>query len=215
MLNILTKDKCILNPHWNQLSGCLIFETFRNNDVFTSTCVALDSTTLLTAAHSAIDIDAGFVHFNFLYDQKKNERLRVKDIFIHPDYNESESLYLNDLAIIKLETPLPNSIATYNIGAFNYQAIERVGFGGRDGKNIRTWTHAKCLQVTDKFILCEDWCSTIGDSGGPLFIYENGKYTLIGIHSTLEGDQYTYAVKLEYFQEWIEKIQSADLLLQA
>jgi secreted trypsin-like serine protease len=215
MLNILTKEKSFLNPHWNQLSGCLIFETFRDEKIFTSTCVAIDNTTLLTAAHSAKDIDAGFVHFNFLYDQKNNHRLKVKEIFIHPDYNEKDSLYLNDIAIIKLETPLPESIATYNIKKFNYQGIERVGFGGRDGKNIRTWTHAKCLQVTDKFILCEDWCSTIGDSGGPLFEYENGSYHLVGIHSTLEGDQFTYAVNLESYREWIEKIQSANLLLQA
>lgn len=202
-------------PNWNQMNGSLIFEAFRGDEVFTSTCVTINSTTLLTAAHSVANIDFAFVHLDSDYDQKKGLRLKVIKTLIHPDYDENISNYENDLAIIKLAHPLPGYIRTYNIGSIIPTELERVGFGARDNKNIRTWTHVKLINRKEKYFELEDWCSVVGDSGGPLFIQRNGIYELIGLHSTKEGDSKTYAVRLGYYKEWIMEKSKEFFLLEA
>jgi secreted trypsin-like serine protease len=204
-----------LTPLWEELSGSLILETFRDNELFTSSCVAIDEYTLLTAAHSAIDVDYAFVHLGLGYDQKYGERLKVSKFFIHPDYDQKKSNYLNDLAIIKLTSPLPFFVKTYSIAKLNSFEVERIGFGGRKGTNNRTWTHSKVLFEEKRFLKLKDENSTIGDSGGPLFNRIIGEYQLVGIHSTLEGTDTTYAVNLSHYEDWIVSMSSALYLLEA
>lgn len=202
-------------PNWNLMNGALIFEAFRDDQVFTSTCVAINSTTLLTAAHSALDVDYAFVHLAKDYDQREGLRLKVIKTFIHPDYNGDVSNYENDLAIIKLSHPLPDFIHTYSISHLIPTELERVGFGARENKNIRTWTNVKLLEKKEKYFELEDWCSVIGDSGGPLFIQRKGVYELIGLHSTKEGDSKTYAVRLGHYKHWIYEKAKELFLLEA
>jgi len=216
MHNILiTNNNQKFSPKWEELSGTFLLETFRGDDVFTSTCVALDELTLLTAAHSVENIDYAFVHLGIDYDQKLGERLKVSRVILHHDYDKNLSNFENDLAIIKLSTPLPKETTFYKISNTLETKLERVGFGGRAGKNIRTWTDISLLTQAKKYFMLNDWCSTIGDSGGPVLKRTINGYDLVGIHSTLEGDHTTYAVKLSFYKNWIESFCEHENSLQA
>tara|TARA_B100001971_G_scaffold111191_1_gene102137 strand:- start:81621 stop:82262 length:642 start_codon:yes stop_codon:yes gene_type:complete len=204
-----------LRPNWDQFSGALIFEAFRGDKVFTSTCVAINSTTLITAAHSAENIDFAFVHLESGYDQKAGMRLKVIKTYIHPGYDGEKSNFKHDLAIIKLAHPLPRHIRTYSISSLVPTALERIGFGARNNQNLRNWTLVKLRERFESYLVLEDHCSVIGDSGGPLFIQRKGIYQLVAIHSTREGDSKTYAVRLDYYRDWIEEKARGFFLLEA
>ena len=92
--------------------------------------------------------------------------------------------------------------------------IERVGFGGRDGKNIKTWTNPHYLSTTfnSKNFILQDRLSVIGDSGGPIFLVRDNKHILIGLHSTLEGTDKTYIVNLSYYHDWIYNLERQEVL---
>lgn len=187
---------------WTEFSSSLLIETHRGDAIFTSSAVLIKRNILLTAAHSVHDIEKGFVHLSSTY-KRDNMRVSFKKVIIHKGYDKSKSNYKDDLAIIILDNNLPRSFKPVSIARFAPVdvTIDRVGFGGREGINKRTWLNPKIKSFEEDTLVLEDFESVIGDSGGPL--YFNGK--LIGIHSTLEGTNKTYAVNICEYKNWIQE----------
>lgn len=204
--------------NWNRFSSTFIIEVKRGDSVFTSSAVALDSNMLLTAAHC---VDCAEEVRLFIGDDYDNpiEIINASSWVIHPEYNPNKSFFENDLAIIYLNESLPRFTnveaidETIEVDALT--TLERIGFGGRNGHNYRTWTNPLFESVTfnKKNMVLKDNLSVIGDSGGPIFKNDQGVLKLIGIHSTLEGDDKTYIVNLAPYKDWIENSHLGDMNL--
>lgn len=186
---------------WNDYSSSALIEVSRSGNYFTSSAVVIKRNVLLTAAHSVENIDEGYIHLSHLYNHH-NQKVKFKKIIIHAEYNKDKSNYKNDIALVILEKNLPESIKPVRLSTpdeLKNLQVDRIGFGGRNGKNLRTWTNPKILKQIENTLVLQDTLSVIGDSGGP--IYKNNK--LVGIHSTLEGHDTTYAVYVPNYISWI------------
>jgi secreted trypsin-like serine protease len=195
--------------NWKRFNSSVIIEIKRNDNVFTSTAVAIGRNMLLTAAHSVDCLDEGHIYLGEDY-KLSSACIKIKKIIVHPGYNPGKSFFENDLAIVILEHNLPREINIENLensielGAGD--TLERIGFGGRNNENIRTWTNPKYKTTTFNKInyVLEDVKSVIGDSGGPIYKNENGTHKFVGIHSTLDGSDTTYIVNVSKYLPWIE-----------
>ena len=188
--------------NWSDFSSSLLIEVTRNQKLFTSSAVLIRRNVLLTAAHSVEDIEKGYVHLSHKYGSD-NMRIGFKKVIIHSGYDKSKSNFNNDIALIILDSNLPKSFKPANLdlsSEIKDIVVDRIGFGGRNGLNTRTWTNPLVKETLDNTIVLKDDLSVIGDSGGPIY----SKRGLIAIHSTLEGTNKTYAVYVPAYKEWIE-----------
>lgn len=194
--------------NWTRFNSSFIIEVKRGTEVYTSTAVAIGARTLITAAH-CVDCAEDIVLI-LGDDYRTPDSVRtVNSWHVHPSYNPKKSLYENDLAIIYIDEDLPHFTSLEqiydDIDISELSFLERIGFGGRNNENVRTWTNPTFESVTfnkRNFIL-KDSSSVIGDSGGPVYKEEAGQLKLIGIHSTLEGENKTYIVNLGEYKDWI------------
>lgn len=195
--------------NWTRFNSSFVIEVRRGESVYTSTAVALGKRMLLTAAHCIDCAEEAVLIIG--EDYKRPDSVQeISQWIVHPGYNPSKSLYENDLAIIYLEEDLPHftgieSIAE-NILLDEKCFLERIGFGGRNNANVRTWTNPTYQSTTfnKRNYILHDTLSVIGDSGGPIYKEENGILKLVGIHSTLEGRDKTYIVNLSMYKDWID-----------
>lgn len=186
---------------WKEFSSSALIEVNRSGNFFTSSAVVIRRNVILTAAHSVENIDEGYIHLAHHYNQS-NQKIKFKKVIIHSEYNKDKSNYKNDIALVILENNLPESIKPAKFlehNEFSDFNVDRIGFGGRNGKNLRTWTNPKIVDQKEDTLILKDELSVIGDSGGP--IYKDNK--LVGIHSTLEGNDKTYAVYVPNYLGWI------------
>lgn len=194
---------------WDRFSSALIIEIERGGKNYTSTAVAIGRNMLLTAAHSVDQYTNGKVILGDNYHTSE-DHIGIKRCIIHPEYNPGKSFFENDLAIIILEHNLPDKVnierLSESVFISNGDVLDRVGFGMRNKKNIRTWSNPVFISETfnKKNLVLEDSMSVIGDSGGPIFKNDNGVMKLIGIHSTLEGSNKTYIVNVQKYLDWID-----------
>lgn len=196
---------------WNNFNSSLLIEVTRPNGVFTSTAVAINKNTLLTAAHCLEgEILKVRVSIDSVYNKNGNF-IEVESFDLHPDYNRAQSNYRSDLAKIKLKAELPKGTKFFPIIKKN-QNLEgkllRLGFGARGLDNVRTLVTPlmKEVRATEEVLELNDTYSYSGDSGGPVFLQNNGQLYLIAIHSTLsfgpEG-KHSFNPLLSSHREWI------------
>lgn len=207
----LIKREHLNDINWARFSSSFIIEVTRGKEVFTSTAVAIGKNTLITAAHC---VDCADEVALLIGDEYKNPDsvYTVEKWIIHPEYNPSKSLFENDLAILFMDEDLPPFVQYESLFAdvelSKNSLMERIGFGGRHDENIRTWITPSFIgfSFNKKSLVFQDDFSVIGDSGGPIYTEREGKLHLVGLHSTLEGDNKTYAVNLSYYANWINEL---------
>jgi V8-like Glu-specific endopeptidase len=186
---------------WDAFSSSALIEVKRNSQVFTSSAVVIKRNVILTAAHSVENIDEGHIHLGHSFSTN-NPKIKFKKVIIHQGYDKSKSNYKNDIAVVILESNLPETVRPVTLatnGPDLSEVVDRIGFGGREGKNLRTWTNPTIVAHHDDTLVLNDSLSVIGDSGGPIY----HKQQLLGIHSTLEGQDRTYAVYVPNYVKWI------------
>lgn len=196
---------------WSNFNSTLIIEVTRPDGVFTSTGIAINKDTILTAAHSLEgEVLKVRVSNDSMYSAN-GKFFTVKSFELHPDYNGDKSSYRCDIAKIKLSKALPVGTNYYPIMKSN-QKLEgkflRLGFGARGGQNIRTLVtpQFKDQRPLEDVLELHDLYSYSGDSGGPVFIQKNGQMFLVAIHSTLsfgpEG-KHSFNPLLSSHRSWI------------
>ena len=198
---------------WSNFNATLVLEVTRPEGVFTSTAVAISPDTIVTAAHS---LDGKVLKVRVSQDAEytsKGKFIQVESFEIHPDYNPKVSNFQNDIAKIKLKKPLPANTMIYPLikGPFSVDGnFIRLGYGTREGKNIRTlitpsFRGMKNFQNT---LELDDTFSFSGDSGGPVYLMRNGQMYLVAIHSTYsfgpEG-KFSYNPMLSTHRNWLLK----------
>lgn len=196
---------------WNNFNSSLLIEVTRPTGVFTSTGVAINKNTVLTAAHCLEgEILKIRISTEAVYD-KQGHFYEVESFNLHPDYDGKKSNYRCDLAKIKLKGELPAETKFYPIIKNDTDltgTLMRLGFGARGKDNIRTLVNPefKNLRSVEKVLELNDKYSYSGDSGGPVFLQNKGQMYLVAIHSTLSHGpkgRYSFNPLLSSHREWI------------
>lgn len=196
---------------WKNFNSSLLIEVTRPSGVFTCTGVAINHDTILTAAHCLEgEILKVRVSTEASYD-KNGPFLEIESFNLHPDYDSQKSNYRSDLAKIKLKDALPEGTRFFPIIKKDSNLsgkLLRLGFGSRGQNNVRTLVNPefKTIRNQEKVLELNDMYSYSGDSGGPIFLQNNGQMYLVAIHSTLsfgpEG-KHSYNPLLSTHREWI------------
>lgn len=197
---------------WNNFNSSLLIEVTRPEGVFTCTGVAINPTTILTAAHC---LEGNILHVRVTLESSYNPKgnfLDIEAFELHPDYDSKRSNFKADIARIQLSKELPSSINFLPImkksGDFQGNIV-RLGFGARNTKNIRTLVSPvyRDYRNLEDILELNDMYSYSGDSGGPIFLQQNGQMYLIALHSTLsygpEG-KHSFNPLLPKHKKWIE-----------
>ena len=194
---------------FEQFNGALMLAiTKTDNKTYICSSVAHSRTKLLTAAHclkNAVEVkvytegDSGEEEKDIFYQTERFEN--------NPRYDRDKSLYLYDIGVIELTTPLPTTIKTYPILELDDKetTLLRIGFGMRDGINDRTLiTNISVQNIEGDFFEALDAFSVSGDSGGPIFKKVGKQLYIVGIHSTVESET-TYNTRFTpEISDWIE-----------
>ncbi len=199
---------------WNgkSLLSAVLIEVKRGEEIFTSSAVAISRNTLLTCAHSVEDIEGGRVFWDAQYRPESKKFIKFKKVSLHPSYSKKKSNYRHDLALITLRASLPSRIRPAKILPTSLlveagMQAHRLGFGEREGANIRTWTNPEVLSYDkdEEVFRLRDANGKIGDSGGHLFLKSSEGYRLFGLHSTKEGEDLSYCVSVPDHSDWIRE----------
>lgn len=103
---------------------------------------ALDARHVITAAHVVSGRDAADIRFNLNYGADLSHRLEAEAIVVHPDYagfrpDPGSGVVHDDLAIVRLRSPLPFGVPFYAIRRspiVHHTVVTLVGYGaGGDG----------------------------------------------------------------------------------
>lgn len=200
---------------WSNFNSCLLIEVTRPTGVFTSSAVAINETTILTAAHC---LEGEILKVRVSNERAYNPRgkfFQVKSFDLHPDYDSKTSNYKCDIAKIILKDKLPADTTFYPIIKENMKLTGnflRLGYGARVKENIRTLITPviKSLRLHEKVLELSDMFSYSGDSGGPIFMQSQGQMYLVAVHSTLsfgpEG-KHSFNPLLSQHKKWINSIE--------
>lgn len=204
---------------WEKFQSSLLIEVKRGERIFTSSAVAISRNAILTCAHSVEGIEGGRVFWDAQYRPSSKNFASFKRIVLHPGYDSRKSNYENDLALVILKNNLPSKTrpAKINESPLSLKPgmqAHRIGFGSRNGQNIRTWTNPEIESYdgATKTFVCKDGYGYIGDSGGPLYIKSSSGYRLFALHSTREGTHKTFTVSVGDHLPWIRENMSLKVL---
>ncbi len=196
---------------WSNFNSSVVIEVTRPSGKFTCSGVAISPQIILTAAH-CLDGDIKEVKvFNEATYHPSLNHFEVANFELHPEYDKNKSNYQADIARIQLKDKLPESTNFFPIikktTNINGQFI-RLGFGERNQANTRTMITPLLKQVNplQNVLELNDMYSYSGDSGGPIFMQQDGQMYLVAIHSTLsygpEG-KYSYNPLIASSTSWI------------
>lgn len=196
---------------WSNFNSSLLIEVTRPTGTFTCTGVAINRNTILTAAHCLEgEILKVRVSNESTYDVN-GKFWEIESFELHPEYDSKTSNYRSDLAKIKLSGSLPKETKCFPIikkDSILTGKMMRLGFGARGLQNIRTMVtpELKSIRSHEKILELNDMYSYSGDSGGPIFLQNQGQMYLVAIHSTLsfgpEG-KHSFNPLLSSHREWI------------
>lgn len=196
---------------WSNFNSSLLIEVTRPTGTFTCTGVAINKNTILTAAHC---LEGEILKVRISNEASYNvsgKFFEIESFELHPEYDSHESNFRSDIAKIKLKNDLPADTKFFPIIKKDSNLsgkIMRLGFGARGTQNIRTMVTPELRNVRphEKILELNDMYSYSGDSGGPIFMQNNGQMYLIAIHSTLsfgpEG-KHSFNPLLSSHREWI------------
>ena len=156
--------------------------------LFTTTCsgVLLTPTVVLTAAHCVED----FVSAQVTTAPRLQDGVMAHDVvrgIIHPGYKGNIVGKSVDIGLFFLSTPIKTPFEAPILAAVNPQLrFERIGYGVRNGRNVRTWVTSFFHKWFGGYVKTRDDFGMGGDSGGPVFQRQQGGLRLVGVHTGRE-----------------------------
>lgn len=120
----------------------------------------------------------------------------------HPGYRGNLPGGSVDIGLFFLAKPLFEMVPEVLIAELDPRLpFERIGFGGRNGSNIRTWILSFYEGEFGSYLRARDELGVLGDSGGPVFQrHPTLGLQLIGIHTGREIDPTGALTAVSYVQ---------------
>ena len=195
---------------WSAFESTALVRTTRGKNIYICSAVLIRKDLALTTAHCVENSDKNEILLGkSLSDPALQSYLvNTAKIRIHPDYHSKASFYESDLAVLPLLEPVPLTLFSAvadnkDLLLHTTESLERVGFGMRNGQNLRTWTEVFVEKTTTHVLYLHDLLSVIGDSGSAIFRRDGDELTLVALHSTLIDQGQVAAVYLPAFKTWI------------
>lgn len=156
--------------------------------LFTTTCsgVLLTPYVVLTAAHCVDD----FISAQVTTAAKLTDGALAYEVargVMHPGYKGNIVGKSVDVGLFFLANPVKTPIEPPILAAVNPQLrFERIGYGIRNGKNVRTWVTSFFHKWFGGYVKTRDVYGMGGDSGGPVFQRHESGLRLVGVHTGRE-----------------------------
>jgi V8-like Glu-specific endopeptidase len=168
--------------NWDEFSSTVGIEVFKTSSKSVCSGVLLTPNLVLTAAHCLEDIQSARVT---IHSEISPASLWYKatNFISHPDYIGNLPGESIDIGLILLEGPIyTESLPRRANYRFNV-VCERIGYGARKGKNLRTWQDSFPREITGTSLMVKDEYGQLGDSGGPVYQRQDDILKLIGVHT--------------------------------
>ena len=203
----------------------------------------IDSTHVLTAAHcieseQAENIQVVISEFDLTQGSDQEEKLAVKNIYMHQGYDEDNDIAILELATSSTKTAVKLAGTTLFDGLSTGDALTVMGWGNlvSDGEEfpnrlqevqVPLASHESCttayanvdVSITDNMVCAglpeggKDSCQ--GDSGGPLVYQKDSDWFQVGVVSFGEGcaeegypGVYT---KVSNYTEWVAQVKAGEV----
>lgn len=156
--------------------------------MFTTTCsgVLLTPYVVLTAAHCVDD----FVSAQVTTAPRLQDGVMAHEVvrgLIHPGYKGNVVGKSVDIGLFFLATPVKTPFDPPILAAVNPKLrFERIGYGIRNGRNVRTWVTSFFQKWFGGYVKATDVYGMGGDSGGPVFQRQQAGLRLVGVHTGRE-----------------------------
>ena len=167
---------------WDKYRSAVGIQVTKSKFTIVCSGVLLRPDVVLTAAHCLVDYRSARVTTSHTIEEAQ-DWADVREAVIHPDYQGNKPGESIDLGIMFLRTPIEGVECAVRGRFHRHVDVERLGYGGRDGKNVRTWITAKPRKVFGSYARVVDGLGVVGDSGGPVFQQFEAGMRLVGIHT--------------------------------
>ncbi len=171
--------------NWNDFSHTVGISITKQGGSTTCSGILVAPKVVLTAAHCIEGLKEAWVTTG----RKITDRPRVRsvDTRTHPGYRGNLPGGSVDLGLIFLARPLlERLVPTPVMEVQEALTFERIGFGGRDGQNVRTWIVSFYDGRFGDYVRARDELGVLGDSGGPVFQRGPTGLGLVGVHTGRE-----------------------------
>jgi hypothetical protein len=198
---------------YEEFNSTVLVEISRGERTFICSGFFVTPKKILTSAHCLDGLVSQVRIFTHNKYNNQNEFLKIQDFHIHPEYDPLISNFHADIAVIELKYPYVKLIKTPEINCQKnlWGSFVRLGFGKRLEENQRTSLLLKLKRNLPESSYLEffETDSQSGDSGGPIYLVNDKKISLLAIHSTLSFGplgRYSFNPKICSFKKWIDEI---------
>ena len=169
----------------------------------------IDSCWVLTAGHIGQDLKSELLTEKKPKVRCNNQSSLIEAVFIHPDFKNIEEGLNNDIALVKIKTPVRNTMpaniylkqdetgkhiiivgmgdtGTGITGPQNRNSITRAASNVIDGVE-KSWIYFAFDPPESKNVTEFEGVSGPGDSGGPAFLMEHDSLFILGVSSFQKG----------------------------
>lgn len=186
--------------NWSEFSQTVGISVEKSGGRTMCSGILLTSRVVLTAAHCVDGYLSARVTTERRIDVPADAFVDVERAQMHPGYRGNLPGGSVDVGLFFLATPIlgPEPL----IGELDPRLpFERIGFGGRNGSNVRTWILSFYEGTFGAYLRARDELGVLGDSGGPVFQrHPTEGLRLIGIHTGREIDATGALTAISYVQ---------------
>jgi V8-like Glu-specific endopeptidase len=181
-LTAAAEDK---NMNWDDFNATVGIEIKKTNFQTVCTGVLIRPQVVITAAHCLVGLHYSRVTTAEAMSEATQWVESVRSV-IHPRYDGNAPGLSVDVGLLFLAKPITG--VRYALqGNFDMtNQCERIGYGGRKGKNVRTWLTSFPQMLQGTSLRVQDALGVLGDSGGPVYQYLPEGLRLIGVHTGRE-----------------------------